>query len=196
MLCYFHNGELEKAKEIANGMPSIHSSKERLLESVLAGEEKQLQLQDNTLKLIEWFHSIILGSRKKDPEHNIKLYKKYISLLDVVFEENDFGFYNIRLFDAYLGLARNYARLDDVENTVNCLDTSLDYAIAYQRRPTRSKYNSLLVDKLFDEKDKTSKNTTITEKQTIILKLEKEIFNFVKNHAKYQSVLKKIKNIK
>ncbi|MDY0140008.1 MAG: helix-turn-helix transcriptional regulator [Candidatus Izemoplasmatales bacterium] len=193
---YYHNGEMEKAKEIANGMPSIHSSKERLLESILSGEEKQLQLQDNTLKLIEWFHSIILGSREKDPEHNIKLYKKYISLLDVVFEEYDFGFYNIRLFDAYLGLARNYARLDDVENTVNCLDTSLDYAIAYQRRPTRSKHKSLLVDKLFDEKDKTSKNTTITEKHTIIIELEKEIFNFVKNHVKYQSVLTKIKDIK
>lgn len=197
LLCYNYRNKKEftKAKELANRMPDFYSCKDSLLEHVLIDEEKEIQIQNNTITLIEWFHGIIISSSNKEPLVNIKLWNKYLQLLSIIFDDKNYGFYYTRFSNAYKMIAHNYAKLGDVESTIEHLKLAIEFAIKYESRPSKSNYTSLMINKLVDEKDKSSKNTIKSEKHILEIELENTVYDNIKKYPEFKVIVEMLNSM-
>ncbi len=198
-LCYAYNenGENLKAIEIAKKMASIFQSSEVLMSDLLEGEESVIQAQRNielalSLILIESQYKLI----KNDYKYNIKVFERMNEIIFAIFETQEYGLFNHYLMTNYLGLAYNYAILNDLENTLSSLEKTICYASKYQKRVSKQKFNNVLFNKIYDDPQDIVKNTKITEHDIIINKLNNEVFNFIKEDPRYLDILDELKIIK
>ena len=152
--------EKEKARKLAEEQPSMYMCKEHLLENVLEGKELDELLKDNIISVTERFHGIILKmSVKKDPQIKIDLMNKYLDLMNLVFEDSSMGFYNERMYRSYLSNARNYAKLNQINESIDSLLECINHAIKLEES-TITKYDQLLLEGLIDDTSKIQTNST------------------------------------
>lgn len=101
ILCssYCFKKQYDKAKRLADKMPGFYSCKEMLLDDILQGEELNNLLNENIVKCSEWIRISISKKIRltKDNIEKIKLHEKYIKFMETIYEQEDYGFYNLRL---------------------------------------------------------------------------------------------------
>ena len=197
-LCYAYReiGKKDKAIEVATQMASLFECKEVLMSDLLDGEEKIIQAQHIiegalSLILIESQHKLI----NDNLDYNNKIYERMNQIIYAVFENKEYGFYNLFLMNNYLELAYNYAILQDIENVITSLTIAVDHASAYQDRTSKKKYTNVLFNMIDDDPKNIIKNTKITEKTVIMNKLNKEEFAFIKNDIRFKEILEKVKEL-
>ncbi|MBQ8397752.1 MAG: helix-turn-helix transcriptional regulator [Clostridia bacterium] len=120
-LCFIYPGvgKRERAEELARSMPFMVLSREFLLPNVLEGDEKKWAEQHLTYDLIQ--HLV-----------NRIGWKKRIALLELFFEDGDYGFYDCMLGQAHRRLAKGAAGQGEAEEAFAHLDTAADAALRFE----------------------------------------------------------------
>lgn len=181
-------GQREKARELAEEQPSMYMCKEHLLENVLEGKELDELLKDNIISVTERFHGIILSmSVKKEPQIKIDLINKYIELMNLVFEGKNMGFYHDRMYRSYLTNARNYAKIEKIDESIDSLLDCINHAIKLEES-TITKYEQLLLEGLIDDTSKVQTNSTLTNKEFISSYIYRQDMSKVRENARFKEV--------
>ena len=181
-------GQREKARELAEEQPSMYMCKEHLLEDVLEGKELDELLKGNIITLTERFHGIILSmSVKKDPQMKIDLMNKYLELMNLVFEDSSMGFYHERMYRSYLSNARNYAKIERIDESIDNLLYCINHAIKLEAS-TITKYDQLLLEGLIDDTSKIQTNSTLSNKEFISSYIYRSDMSLVRESSKFKEV--------
>lgn len=132
-----------KALEIVNTLPGIDYSKELRLTNVLIGNDKKQRLQENVLLLLRLINRNFSYRLIEfyDIEDKIEILKKNIDLIKLIVGENLYWF-NIPCKNFSFDIAKYYGQRHDIENTVNWLNESLNYAQSLNDVPNEGEYDS------------------------------------------------------
>ena len=181
-------GQREKARKLAEEQPTTYMCKEHLLEYVLEGKELDELLKDNIISVTERFHGIILSmSVKKEPQIKIDLMNKYLDLMNLVFEGKSMGFYHERMYRSFLTNARNYAKINKIDESIDSLLECINHAIKLEAS-TITKYDQLLIEGVIDDTSKIQTNFTLTNKEFISSYIYRDDMNNVRESARFKEV--------
>lgn len=140
-------------------------------------------------------NELLTLSKNVNEEMNIKLIMKYIDLMKFVFESDNCGFYNERIYRAYFDIALSYAKLGDVENAINNCNKCIKSAILFEKYD-KVNLNSLLLDGVVIDKNETTANIAISTYQRIFDWFSSKYFDFIKNNERYVEVKKLLNQLK
>ena len=191
VLVYKWQHQFDKAKEIAYKMPSMWSSKEYILTNSLKGDELFSHLQENIGKGIEWFCFTIkqLSDEYTDGSKS-KVLLKFVELLNIIFENKDFGFYNERLSNIYLLCAIDSATVKNVEETLNYLSLAKVYALVYDEIKEQVKYKSLLMNRIIYEPNKNLISANKSCLDQVLAYAEYNQFDFIRDHEEFKKIIR------
>ncbi|MBR6557992.1 MAG: helix-turn-helix transcriptional regulator [Clostridia bacterium] len=135
---YAEKGDILKAEELAGKMPIIVMSQEFLFSNMYNGTKqkdakqrlKQILL-DLLLKRFESNCKLDSGENLYSSEEMAILREKKIAILELLFEDGDFGFYSAGLSDFHEATARHYASLGNVERALDHLEKAVKLAIDF-----------------------------------------------------------------
>ena len=123
---------------------------------------------------------------------NILLIKKAISILEIVFENGDYGFYNVRLSDYYAYLARHYMCLNDVDQAIGCVESASNHAVAYDTLPGKITYTSAAV-KGYITSDESVKNYSYNDSYKLLNnEFSKSIFDKIRECERFKAAIAKL----
>lgn len=140
-LCIIYSdiGNEDRAIELANQMPSYVLSRESLLSFIYKGDkfrdlETNVLLYDHIQAMsnrIKWNFKMDSGMWLYSYDERATLVKKQIDFLKLIFEAEDYGFYNETLCDSYKILASHSARQGDENQTLFYIELSANHAIKF-----------------------------------------------------------------
>ena len=91
---------------------------------------------------------------------------KYLELMNLVFEGKSMGFYHDTMYRSYLTNARNYAKINKIDESIDSLLDCFNHAIKLKiEESTIAKYDQLLLEGLTDDTSKVQTNSTLTRKE-------------------------------
>lgn len=161
---YSDTNRKDKALELINTLPSQDSCREAILYRAIEGAEREAYLreriEDGLGKL--WFGITAYSYAKKiDPQTQINWLTKQVDILNIIYENKDYGDWYYRLATLYgKELAKLYLQVDDVENTFYALEKSVQFAIAFEKMPQVYVYTSPLLLGLTTDKSDWEKADT------------------------------------
>jgi transcriptional regulator with XRE-family HTH domain len=128
-------GDKEKAVKTAQKLSGAFGSSDVVLAQIYKGDELHKHLKKNISNYSQMLaHDI---ERLADSMYNlgsyerIKLINKALAILDLIYENGDYGTNNFNLFRFHYQLACNYYKANDMDNTLHCLEKTAQYAIAF-----------------------------------------------------------------
>ncbi len=166
VLCFSYRdiGDTEKAKSLAQKMPNMAVCKQSLMSNITKGDEKFHAKQTEIYLLLQFLETCICNMntrmdndewRYSDEEVSI-LRDKSIALLDIIFEDGNFGFYHSRLTDIHSDQAKYYAKIKSIEKTLYHLKKASEHAIAFLNWDQDGEYTCLLFKGMRREKFSTN----------------------------------------
>ena len=135
IMCYtaYHMGLSALAKEYAEKLGSVYTSKEEVLAVILSGREGIEQAQNNLLHNLERLtmsvRSICVKMAPSAQEQE-KFDKLIIELWKLVLGEKDLGFYHCRVADAYSQLAVSLAVQQKYDDCLRALENMARHSVA------------------------------------------------------------------
>lgn len=191
---YLGKRELDKAKQIVNRLPDMYVTKDWFWPDVVKGEERIKATQNIFVQLVDMFYLKLVTTfgRAEVGKRDIPLLK-YKELLDIVYENGDYGFYYLRLHDIYWWCAKDQAQIKDKNKTIEylskakeCLNNWLDI----YKNKEGIKHTSFLVDRLIDNPTKWAfSHNPINYKNDFINNLKLEIFDFIREDEEFNNIL-------
>ena len=165
---YILDDEKEKAIETAKRLPDYWTTEGEELEHSYDcenGEESEwfAQLRENIWDLTSLLQVKIrnsaLQAKDIDSHEKINQLQKAISLIKMIFDDGDYGFYHYDLSDLYIWIANRYVMLNDPDNAFKNYELGFKHAKAYDDLPKITTHTSFLVKgKIFD-RTKTNSST-------------------------------------
>ncbi len=145
---YMDNGQIEKAKEIAGIFPSLVQAREFYWIRTCKGDDKIKAHRDLLFHglirnlVMYWDHNYKgdAGEKCYSDAEMCKLYEKQIALLELIFENGDFGEFNEDLRSAHLDAASYYAESEEAERTLDHLEHAADATVSFMREYYQKKY--------------------------------------------------------
>ena len=141
-------GETEKAVETAYRLPLARDSRDIVLPDLLDGEEKFKQIVQNIWLLSDIFEFAIenlANSKYKDnSEIRVQLLRKIVGIEEILHENNDYIYENIKLRVCYYWLSEDYLKLEDYENALDCIEKFVEHSIKWDALPEVSTYTSVI----------------------------------------------------
>ena len=185
---YRDNGELDKAIKLTKKMPTIGISSQVLLSYVQCkGTTGYRNHQDELSVLFRFFESDFDDNRQLDSgemayteEEMAALHEKKIALFDLVFEDGDFGFFNVHLSDTHRLQAAYYAGRKDIVKTLSHIGLAAKYAIEFTKNLGAVKRTSLIFRGYDDEKGFFFTGDSDNDAAMLLKALESAEFDFVR----------------
>lgn len=191
---YLSKRELDKAKQFVNRLPVMYVTKDWFWPDVVKGEERIKATQNIFEQLVDMFYLKLVTTfgRAEVGKRDIPLLK-YKELLDIVYENGDYGFYYIRLHDIYWWCATDQAQIKDKNKTIEYLSKAkecLNNWLHIYKNKEGIKHTSFLVDRLIDDPTKwTFSHNPINHKNDFINNLKLEIFDFIREDEEFNNIL-------
>lgn len=195
---YILDGQLEKAIETSNRFPDYYMTKgEELAGCYDRGtEEWWKQSRENIFELVEMLQVDIrnaaLWSDNNDRAEQIRILQKAVALIELIFDEGDYGFYHYDLCELYLWIANRYVMLDDYTAAFAYYEKGLAHAKQYDDLPKLTTHTSFLV------RGKVQDMTQIcsgSEKNEVARELDYirscEVYEKMRNMPELQAILAK-----
>ena len=193
-LCYTHMklGNIEKAKEYANSMPIYYITQNQLMMSLLKGEEAVNYIQNNIIMLIDLFYlnviNMVSNNNYSSPKENIRVYEDTIKLLELVYDGNLGKCYDWT-FDLYFKIAENYAKMNDLEKTLENLNTSAEHQIKWVKLPEKAMNTSLFVNR-----HGYGNANTLANVEWLLDEMQQEsVFDFCREDERFRAIAEKLK---
>ena len=191
-LCYTHMklGNIEKAKEYANSLPIYYITQNQLMMSLLEGEEAVSYIQNNIIMLIDLFYlNVINMVRNKNfawPKENIRVCEDTIKILELVYDGNLGKCYDWT-FDLYFKIAENYATMNDLEKTLENLNTSAEHQIKWLMMP-----NGMNTSLFVNRHGYTSNRGFTGNVKWFLDEMQQEIFDFCRDDERFKAIAEKL----
>ena len=141
---YILDGEKEKAIETAKRFPPYWMTVGEELEGCFDCDNGKIdgwfiQLRENIWDITDILQVKIRNAalNAKDTNHHeqIKHIKKTISLINLIFDDGDYGFYNYDLSNLYIWIANRYFGMNDFDKAFENYELGFKYAKAYDDLP-------------------------------------------------------------
>ena len=202
ILCFSFDrlGENEKAIEIARRMPTISVCRESLLTIVSKDRAKLESRQTEIFMLLQGLCMSLDccnvkfedGTFAYNAMEEAALAQKIIDLLDVLFEEKDYGFFHDVLMRAHLHIARIVGRHEkDRQKTMLHLEAAADHAEAFLQHEEGKKHTSLF---LRGSEYGTFRTSDENNNTAILLEvLKSERFDFLREDKEFKALTERLK---
>ncbi|MDF2943262.1 MAG: putative transcriptional regulator [Herbinix sp.] len=197
---YKEIGEKEKAVETANRLPLARDSRDMVLPEILDGEARSNHIVQNIWLLSDMFEYLIenlANSKYKDnSEKRVELFKKLVSIEEILHEDSDYIYETLRLRAVYYWLSEDYIKLNDYDNALDCIEQFAEYSIKFDTLPEVSTYTSVIFQgqTCSKYKDLDIKTTASGSKEYLV---SREIFAPVREHIRFRDVITELeKHIK
>ncbi len=151
--CYPEFGEAEKAERLANSMPEAFESRHALLKHVYHGDQRFKTKRDEIVLLLgdairclqQLDTKMDDGTQALTNEEIILVNKKALALLDVLFEDGDYGEHITSLMDISRNLFDVYAEMNDIGEALDHLERAAKIAVELDTSyDEHAKHTSLL----------------------------------------------------
>lgn len=146
---YVLDGEMDKAVETVKRLPpSYHSQEEELEHCYDYGTEEWWRIsRDNLWNLM---HDLLIKIRNAalysgDMRERIRLMKKAVALIELIFDDGDYGFCHYDLSELYLWIANAYVMEGDFSSAFGYYEKGFFHAKSYDDLPKTSTHTSFLV---------------------------------------------------
>ncbi|MCL2518146.1 MAG: hypothetical protein FWF15_06235 [Oscillospiraceae bacterium] len=167
-----------------------------MMPCVTRGEEKILHIMREIFYTCECLTGAITDLAEQDfsEEQRISMFEKAIQILEIIFDDGNFGFYNHRIANYYEITARNYILLNDYDKAFECLEKAADYYIAYEAcADDETEFTALLVSKIPNppshHHDKPSNMTYDFIHDDLV---QKDVYISIRGHARFKAVIEKL----
>ncbi len=122
---------------------------------------------------------------------------KFKTFLDLVYEDGDYGFYHIRLFDLYFMCASDAAQIKNKEETIKYIKLAINHGEIFDKIKEEGKiikYTSFLVDRL-----ETNPNGWTFSGDCVALKravdyLEENKYDFLREDEEFRKIEEELTN--
>ncbi len=174
-------------------LPSEPCTSNSVLTGIYKGEELHRHLKNN----INIFTTCLASNLNQfgcdneiDLNKRIELHKKSIGIYELIYENGDYGFYNCRLAEYYMGLAKCYAALYNTESTIESLEKSLKYAVTYDTL-AESEHTSVIFRGDGYNLSGSGKQYSYNDCYRLLndFGLKSEEFDFIKSNARYIEII-------
>ena len=193
---YFRKKDIEKAKEYANMSGTMVTSREQLLGIILKGDEGEKQRQQNTFAYLDLFIESLMNRATRQAntsiEEKIKILEDCTNIIKMIFYKGDYGFFCVKMSVLHSWIAREYAKLENEEKTLENLNKMAEYSIMFDTLQD-SPHTSLFVDKLDFKREYVTTSNPRNACLTSIDGMSDKCFAFVKNTPEFQEILQKLK---
>lgn len=198
---YVNEGNISKAKEIYEQFPeSIYDTVSELYEQMYCrcDREKYIEyikknLRDTTEHLINKIRNFgTFAAATIDDK--IRAYKKCISLIDLIYDDGDYGFACYHVGHINCLIAKLYYGINDTENAILHLEKGLHFSKAYDELPKEITHTSLLlqndIEDLYEVYNSTQMNRVAYEieefkKLSAGIAYEKEYSEILNKYAEF-----------
>jgi len=190
---YGHLGEKEKAKKlIYENLGRIWISQERMLESVLEGDELIKQRQQNLMQFAELCCLEMRDlSRDFEPENRIEVFENIIKIYAMIYTDGNYGYYHAwawyyhsEAVNIYLGLKNNAKALENIKNAAG-------HAIAFDNLSPNAPYTAPLVNQIINGGLATSKKGN--QSYQLLHKLDEEKYNIIRDTPEFKEICENLK---
>ncbi len=147
---YYAKGDAETAQKYAQMAGSYAVTREELMPRFLEGDDAVRYCQMNLQRLIEMIGvntNIMIRKGQYTPEMQISAYRFVIDCYERLYADGRCGFYHVRLSEFYERMAGAYFALNQIPETLDCLDKAVDHAIRFDRRED-GRYTAFMVNKV------------------------------------------------
>ena len=152
---YVLDGRLDKAIETAKRFPTLTFSQEKELQECYKKGTKEWWMYTRA-GLVEFAEYLMVDIRNialatEDTHESIRILKKAIALIELIFDEGEYCFWNYHLAELHIWVAHRYVRIHDMNAAYSHFEMGLQYAKAYDDLPQTATHTSFLVrGNLFD----------------------------------------------
>lgn len=191
--CYKLLENQEKAVEWTKRLPSLWNGVESTSISVMEGREKIDSIQGSLHSVLHLMHRLLYvyaQSANLTRESRIEILEKIPRIFDAVFENGDYGYYNIFLSRVYVEIARNCQ--SDVDKCITVLKKAVMHAESYDELE-RSSYTSLLFKNQEIIPDKFTKANNNSQRENILEIIMHEDFNKLRDFEDFKSIVEQLK---
>ena len=149
---YVNDGLIDKAKEICDEFPeSVYGTVSEQYEQLYCrcDDDKYIEFIKKNLRhtadhLINKIRNLGMFGMQK-PEEKIRAFKKCLELIELIYDDEDYGFSCYHNGYIHCLIARQYHRLGDSENAALHLEKGLHFSKKYDELPKIVKHTSLLL---------------------------------------------------
>ena len=192
ILCfsYSHIGRLEEAEKLAKSMPPICESQEILLSGIYSGDKAFNAKRSEINSLFKHLSNSLLflqtnldsGEWAFTQEECAVLRDKRIALINLFFENGDFGFDHTHLCDTHRDQAFYYAKNNDEKNALDHLRSAAEHAIKFISYTNEE--NTSLVFRGREQMSFTTGNTD-NEAQELLKRMENKVFDKIREREEF-----------
>jgi len=200
LLCYTypHVGEEEKAEKLALTLSELTAS--MLLSSILSGDAKFTHKQNCIQSyLTDLFGEILSnnaplddGSKPYTTEERIIIYKKVIAILEIMFEDGNYGYFQEWIAWRYTDIAKFYAELGDYDNAIENLIIASDNAIKSDLEFNRDKEYTCLIFR-GKKVSEVSYNVTGNDSMELLKEMKYKVFDPIRENKDFIEIEEKLK---
>lgn len=200
---YAENGEVHKAEELAGKMPVMVMSQDFLFANIYNGTKKNeanQRLKSNLLQfMLKRFDlncTLDSGETMYSFDDLNSLREKKIALLELLFEDGDFGFYSGGLSDFYEESARHYATAGNTEKALECLEKSVHLAIdfiTFMQKETFT-HTSLFLKGMVEQSRNVSLNSEDNQAALILKNMERKEYDIARESNIFKKLSKELES--
>ena len=192
-LCYAYAKlkDNKMAQKYANEMPNYYVTQNQLMMSLLEGEEGVNYIQNNIIMLIDLFHLNVMNMIRQgsfSTKEKIRICEDSIKILELIYSGNLGRCYDWT-FELYFEIAENYAKMNDLENTLKNLNFSAEHQIKWVTLLDNSKNTSLFVNRHGYNNPNTTGNV-----KWFIETMQEENFNFCRDDTRFKAIAEKLQS--
>ena len=180
---YTDKGEIQKAEELAGKMPIMAMSQDFLRANIYKGTKNKDANQRLKFDLLQFLlrrftsnYQLDSGEKLYSPAELEALREKKISLLELLFENGDYGFYSEALSDTCEACARYYATCDEPQQSLMYLEKAARSAVDFMEfmKSESIIHTSLLFKKMTESTSGISRNVPHNQAQIILKNMQRK----------------------
>lgn len=189
----------DKINELAMSQSPLFACQENFAVLASTGTQKfrnkQLYINRELADLLDNIGSLNVvlddGTRPYSLEERIAIRKKAISLIELFFEDGNYGYFRFKLQHNYLLLAELYSKLADAESTLHHLEQSAHHAIISDTEYDSDKIYSSLVFRGYPF-NRVFRTSPYNASHQLLNKLHNETFDFVRTDPRFTAVIEQL----
>ncbi len=193
---YVLDGQIDKAVETAKRFPALTFTQAEELQGCYEKGSKEWWLHTRA-KVSEFAEYLMVDIRDmalatEDPHESIRILKKAIALIELIFDEGDYCFWNYHLAGLHIWIAHRYVRVHELDVAYSHFDKGLQYAKAYDDLPQTATHTSFLVrGNIFDARNINSDTEENDIAQELRYLMQSQSYQKLKDTPQMQAIIAK-----
>lgn len=196
---YCEIGNLEEGKRIFESLPTIDSCKESMMYWALRGEERRRHNRDCFSAFLTrtlWNLWTVIADDIGDYGDSVCEFKKYETIIETVYDDGDFGDWNLGLAQLYFyKLAPLAIKYDHTDEMYTFLERGLCYLRDYVKMPERYEHTSYLVKGVVDSRYGDSADSREPWEVIVECHLSDKIYDSVRDDLRFINLVEELKRI-